>query len=162
MSRVPSRPVVTRLPGRGDCLTLTDTDQRAWSVLAHPDGHVELHPPGGSPAIVLDEGAAAALGAFLTGEIVVAPRLAARARAALGGLAIDQVRLTPGAHAVGRSIETLGIRRRTGVTIVAVLRGSIPLITPDPAAPLHAGDVLAVLGRPGDIEALERYLQDGS
>ena len=49
-----------------------------------------------------------------------------------GGLELDWVRLPATAHAAGRSVGELQVRRRTGVTIVAVLRGSVPIVDVGP------------------------------
>ena len=64
--------------------------------------------------------------------------------------------------AVGRTIEDLAIRRRTGVTIVAVLRGSHVIVTPDPDLALRAGDELVMACNPADVDGFVRYLDEGA
>lgn len=157
---VPDRPPVPeRLPAVGHRLELTAEDGERLVVVRRKDGALELHGP---TVTVLDPVAARALGALATGHFVVAPELLDRADAVLGGLELDWVRVPPGAAAVGRSIEDLAVRRRTGVTIVAILRGSLPIVDPDPNQRLEAGDELVVAGRAEARAELERFLTAGS
>ncbi len=62
---------------------------------------------------------------------------------------------------MGRTIEALEVRRRTGVTIVAVLRGSVAIVTPDPVLRLEARDELVVACSGRDLDAFEAYLAGG-
>jgi CPA2 family monovalent cation:H+ antiporter-2 len=48
--------------------------------------------------------------------------------------------------AVGRSLADLGLRARTGATVLAIARGSASIPMPSPAEPLRGGDVLALTG----------------
>ncbi|HKY15030.1 MAG TPA: TrkA C-terminal domain-containing protein [Microthrixaceae bacterium] len=155
-----TEPTTTRLPGLGTRLDLTDVDARAVQVIRRKDGVVDIHTEG-SPTIELDAAAARAAGAFMSGHFLLPLDLAERVSDVLGGLVFDWVRLPRGATAIGHSIEELEIRVRTGVTIVAILRGSLPLITPDPQTVLMAGDDLVVAGRAGDLEALTTYVLEG-
>ena len=77
--------------------------------------------------------------------------LAERMAGVLGGLEFDWVRLPTGAYAAGRSPSgELQVRRRTGVTIVAVLRGSVPIVDLGTGHRLRAGDELVFTGRHQD------------
>lgn len=147
------------LPFVGHRLELTDEGGDRLVVVRRKDGTVELHV--GASATILDPVAARALGALASGHLVVRPELLDRADAVLGGLELDWVRIPAGAVAVGRTIEELAIRRRTGVTIVAILRGSVPVVDPDPSQRLAAGDELVVACRADDRDALERFLVEG-
>ncbi len=152
-------PAATRLPGVGHRLDLLDEDGATVSVIRRKDGTLELHH--GAHVTILGPIEARALGSLASGHLLVRPELLARTAAVLGGLEFDWITVPPGAHAVGRSIEELAIRRRTGVTIVAILRGSLPVVDPDPQQRLAAGDELVVACRTEDRDALERYLVDG-
>jgi K+/H+ antiporter YhaU regulatory subunit KhtT len=48
------------------------------------------------------------------------------------------------------------------VTIVAILRGSLPVVDPDPQQRIEAGDELVVACRADGRAALERYLVEGT
>lgn len=62
--------------------------------------------------------------------------------------------------AVGRSLEQLQFRQRTGATVVALLRGEEARLSPGPEAALAAGDILVVACNAGDIERVSRLLRE--
>ena len=47
---------------------------------------------------------------------------------------------------VGKTLVELNVRNRFGVSVIAFRRGEDILVTLDPKAPLHAGDVLVMIG----------------
>ena len=73
-----------------------------------------------------------------------------------GGLV--SIELLPGAAGVGRTLAELDLRARTGATVLAIARDGAGLATPSPAAPLRAGDVLAVAGSDEAIAAARAVL----
>lgn len=152
-------PELLNLPGVGARLDVDDLDRRRFSVVRRRDGHVEFH--SGSTSVEVDERAARAIGAFVSGRFLMPTDVTERVDGVLGGLTFDYVTIRNGSAAVSRSIEELAVRRRTGVTIVAILRGSVPLVAPDPATRLANGDDLVVAGRPSDVERFDRYLATG-
>ena len=162
MTRSSPDPSIVRLPGVGAQLEVHDVDGSAVRAVRLLDGSVELHPGAGAAPVVLGPAAASSLGAFAAGHFVLPPRVRERVDDVLGGLAFDWVTLPAGAHAVGRTIEELAVRRRTGVTVVAILRGLLPLVDPDPTVRLEAGDDLVVACREEDLAAFERYLVEGA
>ncbi|MEZ5137486.1 MAG: TrkA C-terminal domain-containing protein [Acidimicrobiales bacterium] len=153
-------PIPRRLPGVGHHLDLHDDASRPVHAVRRRDGTLELHADGS--IVVLDPLSARSLGALASGHLVVRPELLERADRVLGGLELDWIRLAPDAAAVGASIEELAVRRRTGVTIVAILRGSLPLVDPDPSMRLEADDELVVACRAEERSALERFLHEGA
>lgn len=154
-------PRVVRLPGVGTRLELRDTSGKPVHVVRRNDGRVELHGQGGAPT-ELDPTNAHTLGAFVTGHFLLSPEVSDRLGDVLGGLVFDWVNLPPGAHAAGRTIEELAVRRRTGVTIVAILRGSLPIVAPDAACTLQSGDDLVIACRWEDREPFARYMLVGA
>ena len=52
----------------------------------------------------------------------------------------------------------LEIRHRTGVTVVAILRGAVPIVAPDPDTRLEAGDDVVIVCRPADLATGRDYL----
>lgn len=153
-------PATVRLPGVGDRLDLVDDDGAPLHVVRLRSGAVEIH-AGSGPPLGLDPRAAMAAGAFISGHPVVDPVLADRIGDVLGGLRFDWVRLEPGDHAVGRTIDELQVRRRTGVTIVAILRGPVPIVTPDPGLRLDERDELVVACSEADLDAFLAYMAGG-
>jgi TrkA domain protein len=101
------------------------------------------------------------VGAFISGHFRLRPETAERLADVLGGLTIDWVRVQAGDAAVGHTIDELAVRQRTGATIVAVLRGSVPLVAPDPSVLLEARDDLVVVCREDDLDRFVRYMVEG-
>ena len=75
-----------------------------------------------------------------------------------GNLLIDWVTLEPASSGAGKTIGELQIRRRTGVTIVAIVRDNQAITVPEPSALLRAGDRLVMLGRRQDSGPFHRLV----
>jgi K+:H+ antiporter subunit KhtT len=75
------------------------------------------------------------------------------------GLAVDRLPLGAASPFDGRTIGDTGARTRTGVSIVAVLRGGSAHPAPGPEFALRGGDVLVVVGTPRGIEELAVLLR---
>jgi TrkA domain protein len=57
---------------------------------------------------------------------------------------------------VGKSIKDLAIRKRAGVTIIAISRGGRSFVNPPPETVLEVGDLLVLIGEREQIKACER------
>jgi CPA2 family monovalent cation:H+ antiporter-2 len=79
-------------------------------------------------------------------------------RAVLGAIALEEITVTEGAVGAGRSLKELGVRERTGATVLAVMRGRQLLGNPAADLPIDAGDVLIVAGTPAELESARRLL----
>jgi TrkA domain protein len=77
------------------------------------------------------------------------------------GLAIDWLPIRPESPYAGRSIADARIRTRTGVSVVAILRGDQAVAAPDPEAVFEAGDYLVVVGTGRGIEQVVELLHKG-
>lgn len=154
----PSEP--QRLPGVGQRLDLVDDDGRAITAIRRKDGTLELHHEGHPTYIPPAQ--ARALGALASGHFRMAPGLFERVEGVLGGIDFDWVTVPEGAWAAGLSIQDLALRQRTGVTVVAILRGSIPILVTDPTQRIEVGDELVIVSPPDGRADLERYLARGS
>lgn len=84
-----------------------------------------------------------------------------RLRQSVQGLAIDWVPVDPDSRYAGGTIGDTGTRTRTGVSIVAVMRGDQAIPAPGPDFGLQAGDTLVVVGEPRGIEGLVALLHEG-
>lgn len=58
----------------------------------------------------------------------------------------------PSSVAAGRTIADLGLRRATGVTIIATVRGGTPVTNPGPEHRIEAGDTLVLLGNHNELD----------
>jgi len=73
---------------------------------------------------------------------------------------LRSVVLNPGAWAIGRSIEALGLKR-FDVTVSVIRRRGIRAVSPTPEARFEAGDVVVLLGVPDGLAAGENRLLKG-
>lgn len=65
----------------------------------------------------------------------------------------DLYRLAPDSPAVGRTLAELDLRRATGATVLAVVRGEAPVHGPVAELRLEAGDTVVLVGAHAEIEA---------
>jgi len=61
-------------------------------------------------------------------------------------------------YVIGKSIEDLAIRKKTGVTIIAVSRRGQSIISPPPEMVLEDGDLIVVIGEHEQIRACAREI----
>jgi CPA2 family monovalent cation:H+ antiporter-2 len=71
---------------------------------------------------------------------------------ALAGASTETLLVREGAPSANKSISELGLRTRTGVTVIALARGGRTEINPGPEAVIKAGDRLVLLGAPEQID----------
>lgn len=151
------------LPGIGRRYGLRDAEGRAISVIVHHTGRRDIYAqeePGADEQEMLlsfTDDQARRLGAILGGAYFK-PAVVSEIEAVVGGLLIDWVTLRQDSQAVGHTIAELEIRRRTRITVVAILRGGEPLIAPEPNEVLRAEDRLVVVGRPEDFAGFVRQV----
>jgi CPA2 family monovalent cation:H+ antiporter-2 len=72
---------------------------------------------------------------------------------------VDLHRVAEGSEAAGRTLRDLELRRRTGGTVIALVRGREATPNPSPDLRLEAGDVLVLVGSHGEIDAAGRVLE---
>lgn len=73
-----------------------------------------------------------------------------------GRLELDGVAVEEGSAAAGSTLRGLGLRERTGATVLAIDRGGELMVNPDPGEPLAAGDRLLLVATG---EAIDRVRQ---
>jgi TrkA domain protein len=151
----------TALPGVGLRHDFNTRAGRQLGVITHRTGRRDLliydreDPDACREVVELTDDEAEALGELLGADRVV-EHLAELQR--IEGLAIDWLAVRPGSPYAGRTIADTQARKRTGVSIVAMLRnaGAIPAPTPD--VRLEPGDTLVVVGTTDGISALTDLL----
>jgi TrkA domain protein len=155
----------TRLPGLGVRYEFETKDGARLGVLHRTGGRQDLvvydrdDPDTARSVVALDEGESRTLAEILGASRVVEDLSHLQQR--IEGLAIDWLPLPERGPFEGRTIGDTGARTRTGVSIVAVMRGEEPIPAPGPQQPLQAGDVLVVVGTPNGIARLGELLRTG-
>ncbi len=154
----------TRLPGVGVKYTFIAAAGSRVTVIQHNDGDRELYihtrPRDDDPAVVLElhDDEARQLGAVLGGAYE-RPRIIEELELALGELAIEWVKVPPGNWAVGQTLNECGFRRRTGTTVIAILREPEPVVGAQPDAIVAEGDTLVVVGKASQVAEFRRLLE---
>jgi TrkA domain protein len=151
------------LPGIGVRYALEAVEGGTVCVTVHNSGRRDMYvldPKRDEPraAVTLSDAQARTLGAVLAGAYFK-PAIVDDIEAVVGTLLIDWVTLSAASPGVGRSIAELEIRRRTKMTVAAILRGDgEPIVAPEPTEILQTGDRLVVVGRQEDLGTFVRHV----
>lgn len=154
----------TRLPGVGVRFDFETSEHDRVAVLVYRGGRRELmaydanDPDRCKTLLRLDADDCSTLNELLGGSRVAEVTTAVQTM--IQGLAIEWLTLRDDSPMAGRSIGAGRIRTRTGVSIVAVLRGDTTIPAPEPDVVLLAGDVLVVVGTPPGIDDAREILGD--
>ncbi|MGE5582663.1 MAG: cation:proton antiporter regulatory subunit [Bacillota bacterium] len=141
----------TDLPGIGKKISCTTHSKEKVTIIIHHDGKREfyiLDKNGESQANVtlLDE-EARRLGGFLAG-VMYKPKVVQNLEVELEGIRIDWFKLDSSSPVIGRAIGELSIRKRTQVSIIAVLRNDTFIPNPSSEFIFEDGDLCVVIGKP--------------
>jgi K+:H+ antiporter subunit KhtT len=151
----------TALPGVGLRHDFTTRAGRQLGVVTHRTGRRDLlvydrgDPDRCQEVIQLTDEEADAL-AELLGAARLVEHLARLQQ--VEGLAIDWLEIRAGSPYDGGTIGDTQARSRTGVSIVAILRGDRAIPAPSPQERLAAGDTLVVVGTAQGVKALSDLL----
>jgi len=85
----------------------------------------------------------------------------ARLQQYVEGIEIEWLKVGTASPLAGLSIAGAGIRSRSGVSVVAVLRGEVTHPAPGPEFRIEAGDTLVVVGTPEGIAAATTVVRGG-
>lgn len=141
----------TDLPGVGKKVSCTTHSKEKVVLIIHHDGKREFYimDQNGNPqasVTMLDE-EARRLGGFLSG-VMFKPKAVQNLEVELAGIRIDWFKLDPDSPVIGQPIGGLGIRKRTQVSIIAVLRNDTFIPNPSSEFVFENGDVCVVIGKP--------------
>jgi TrkA domain protein len=154
----------TSLPGVGVRHDFTAEDGSRIGVVHHRTGRRELFicepedPDAVSHSLNLSDEDSHALSEALGGSTVIEnlDRLQQ-----LEGLAIDWLEVGPRSPYIGKTIGDARIRTRSGVSVVAVIRGDEAVPAPGPEFPVESDDTLVVVGTPAGIQTVIEILATG-
>lgn len=153
------------LPGVGIRYEFTTRTGGRVAVVSHRSGRREVFvgdpkdPDAFREVADLEEDESRTLAELLGGTRVT--EHLTKLRQTVEGLAIDWLPLKEASPFDSRTIGDARIRTRTGVSVVAILRGDQAFPAPDPDFQMAGGDTLVVVGTPQGIENTVEILQAG-
>jgi TrkA domain protein len=146
--------VVEDLPGIGRSCQMTGINGGRITVVVHHGGRRVVSGLNAdsdqASSVELSDHQARKLGAILGGAFFK-PAVVEEVEAVFDDLLIDWVALEPTSPGADKSIAELEIRRRTGVTLIAIIRGDQAMTAPEPSEMMRAGDRLVVVSRHQDL-----------
>jgi len=156
----------TRLPGVGVKWSMTTASGSRITVIQHNDGDREVYvhrrARDDDPAVVLElhDDEARQLGAILGGAYE-RPKIVEELEMALGEFQIEWIRVPNGSWVNGRTLADCGFRKRTGVTVIAILRESESIAGAQPEDVILDGDTIVVVGKAGQFSVVRSLLANG-
>ena len=143
------------LPGIGRRYEIIAARGQRVVLIIHHSGRRDLyvmdrHREDPTCVVELTDDQARRIGAILGGAFFK-PAVVEEIERIVGEFVVDWVTLSEDAAAVGRSIADLEVRRQSGMTVIAIVRGKKSITGPDPREVLAAGDRLVVVGRREDL-----------
>jgi len=149
----------TQLPGVGVKHDFTAEDGREIGVLTHKDGRRDVvvyaadDPDSCALQMTLSSNDTRTLGELL-GTSQVRETVDA-VQHDVEGLSIEWLPIGAESVAVGVTIADGAYRKRTGASIVAIIREDDQIPAPDPDVAIHAGDVVVAVGTSEGLVALQ-------
>lgn len=154
-----------KLPGVGVRYEFETADGNTIGVVSHRSGLREIYASRGDDpdefkrVLGLSPDDARTL-AELLGATRVAEQLA-ELQQRIEGLAIDWLPVRSDSAYAGRAVGDTRMRARTGVSVVAIVRGEDAIPAPGPEVVVESGDYLVVVGTARGIEDAVALLRSG-
>jgi TrkA domain protein len=154
------------LPGIGTKYELVTDKDDTIAIFFLKNGNIQMYTlphDGHTPCVAeLTTAEARRLGTIMTGAIMEADKESVEiAFSALSDLRISIHTYVIGKAMAGRCIEDLGIRAKTGVTIIAVSRGDTNIVNPPPSFMFQEGDAVVAIGETDQLKTFEREFMVG-
>jgi K+:H+ antiporter subunit KhtT len=156
----------TRLPGVGVKYAFRTAIGGRLAVIMHNDGQREIYfyrrasDEEPTAVIELHDDEARQLGAVIGGAYE-RPKIVEELELALGELQIEWVDVPDTSPAIGRTLAECGLRAKTGVTVIAILREPEPVSGAQPGDVIQQGDTLVAVGKAGQFAEFRRLLAHG-
>ncbi len=146
------------LPGVGKKYTIKLDESRTLDIVVHEDGRREVcyEEAGREPVVItLTDEQARKAGLILAGAYFRPAPAEALSSVLAGRMKIEWVRA---GRAAGKTIGELDIRRRTGASVIAVVRGDKTIPNPSADTEIKEGDVLIAAGKLEQIQKLKELV----
>lgn len=158
----------TSLPGVGRKFQVETMSGDRLIIVIHDDGTRELYHftrrnmDRPSSVLRLSDGEARQI-AGIVGGLTYVPRSLPMAEVVLEDLVLEWFTIEPGAACIGKTIRDLGVRTRTGASIVSIIEPDQTNRTnPEAHTVLNQGATLIVAGDRRSINAVKRLLIEGN
>lgn len=162
LCRVGIRIEKTELPGIGVRHDVLTSAGRRIGVISHRDGERDLalydaeDPDACRDIIAMTDDEATALADLLGGSIILSQLSGLTADAA--GVFTEHLQLPAASPYLNRPLGDTRTRTRTGVSIVAIVRGMEVIPSPTPAVVLNPGDTIIAVGTREGLASLGHLL----
>lgn len=155
------------LPGIGRKFQINTLSGDKLVIVVHDDGRREMHhfdnddPEDSVSMVMLNDTEARRVGGILGGMSYL-PKALESVDMAFDEMVIEWYKLEPGAKSTGLTIGELGIRKKTGATIIAIMkRDHSKIINPGPEQALEEGATVVLLGERDKVKACKRLIMLG-
>lgn len=151
----------TDLPGIGKKFSVITANKEKISVIIHLSGKRELYffskDDFDEPmcSFVLTDEEANQLGSVLMGTYFK-PEGEEEKEIFMKNLVIEWVNVDKDSQMAGKSIKDLQIRKKTGASVVSIIRDNQTITNPAPEEIIRAGDTLVIVG---NKEQIEKFFQ---
>jgi len=156
------------LPGIGRKFQINTLSGDKLVIVVHDDGRRELHhfdnddPEDSISMVMLNDAEARRVGGILGGMSYM-PKALESVDMDFDEMVIEWYKLEPGTKSIGSTIGNLGIRKKTGATIIAIVnRDHSKIINPGPEQTLKEGATIVILGERDKVKTCKRLIQLGS
>jgi TrkA domain protein len=152
----------TDLPGLGKKYLLETGKGEMIVVIVHQTGRREVYcmpPQSDIPTLLLEleDEEARTIGGIL-GGLFFQPKQMDSMYVIMRELSIEWIKLEKRSRLIGKSIRQQEIRKRTGASIIAILRGGVGIPSPSPDEVLSENDTILIVGNREHVQKLRELL----
>lgn len=155
------------LPGIGKKFQVNARSGDQMVIVVHDDGRREIHhfdnddPEESISMVTLDDTEARQVAGIL-GGMTYMPKALESVEVAFDSMIFEWFKVESCCRARGKTIGEMHIRKKTGATIIAIIKKDEKIINPGPEQYITEGATLVVFGDRKQIKALKNLISQGS